>query len=105
MSTPTRIHFSGPCGSLSALRWDGPQDRPPVLFLHPVNTAAVVWRQVAARLGRRAVAVDYRGHGLSAPGPRYLPADYAADAIAALDEVGWDVAHVVGGSIGGAVSV
>jgi pimeloyl-ACP methyl ester carboxylesterase len=104
-STGARIEIAGPAGTVSALVWDGPEGTTPVLFLHPVNTGAVVWTAVAEELGRPAAAVDYRGHGHSAPGPRYLPADYAADALAVADHLGWDRMHLVGGSIGGAVAV
>lgn len=89
---------------LSALVWDGP-DVTPILFLHPVNTAAAVWTEVAPATGRPAAAVDYRGHGRSAPGPRYLPVDYAADALTLAEHLGWTRMHLVGGSIGGAVAV
>lgn len=101
----TSLQLSGPAGALSGLRWDGPADATPVLFLHPVNTAAAVWSEVAPATGRPAAAVDYRGHGDSAPGPRYLPADYAADALALAVDLGWSRMHLVGGSIGGAVAV
>lgn len=89
---------------LSALVWDGP-DVTPILFLHPVNTAAAVWTEVAPATGRPAAAVDCRGHGRSAPGPRYLPVDYAADALTLAEHLGWTRMHLVGGSIGGAVAV
>jgi 3-oxoadipate enol-lactonase len=51
------------------------------------------------------VVHDQRGLGESAvpPGP-YEMADYAADAIALLDHVGWDRARVVGVSFGGMVA-
>jgi len=101
----THHQIAGPAGQLSALVWDGRPDATPVLFLHPLNTGAAVWSQVATATGRPAAAVDYRGHGSSAPGPRYLPADYAADALAVADHLGWPRMHLVGGSIGGAVAV
>lgn len=101
----TRITIDGPVGRVSVLRWEGPSDRVPVLLLHPVNTAAAVWDAVAPLLDRPVAALDYRGHGASDPGPSYLPADFAADALAVLDHLGWARVHLAGGSIGGAVAV
>ncbi|MGD9986223.1 alpha/beta fold hydrolase [Pseudonocardia sp.] len=96
----------GKAGELSYLAWPGDPGATPILYLHPVNTAAAVWSAVAGELGdaRAAIAVDYRAHGYSAPGGPYLPADYASDALAVLDAVGLERAHVVCGSIGGAVA-
>lgn len=97
----------GPEGMVSYLRWDGPATREPILWLHPVNTAAEVWSAMAAALQPQwgSVAVDYRGHGGSDPGGSYLPQDYALDVLAVADVLGIDRFHLVGGSIGGAVSV
>ncbi|MHA6793595.1 alpha/beta fold hydrolase [Pseudonocardia bannensis] len=107
MSPATRGSVGGPVGPVSYLSWPGPDSATPILFLHPVNTAAAVWSGVARELAGRwpAVAVDYRAHGESAAGGPYLPADYAADALAVLDALGIRRAHVVCGSIGGAVAV
>jgi pimeloyl-ACP methyl ester carboxylesterase len=74
-------------------------------MLHPVNTAAVVWSDVLQRVERWAVAVDYRGHGESVRNGPFDPADYAEDAIAAMDAAGVARAVLVGASVGGAVSV
>lgn len=51
------------------------------------------------------VAHDQRGLGRTSipPGP-YSMADYAADALALLDHVGWDACRVVGISFGGMVA-
>jgi pimeloyl-ACP methyl ester carboxylesterase len=102
-----RRRVAGPAGSLSYLVWGEPGGLPPIVMLHPVNTAAAIWSDVARLVAdRRAVyAVDYRGHGASAAAGRYRPADYAADALAVLEAEALPSAHVVGGSIGGAVSV
>jgi len=52
------------------------------------------------------VAHDQRGLGLTSipPGP-YSMADYAADALALLDHVGWDSCRVAGISFGGMVAL
>lgn len=105
---PHRGTVRGPAGDVAYLDWSGPADRAAVLFLHPVNTAGEVWTDVAKGLAgeRRAVAPDYRGHGGSAGGDGpYLPADFAADALAVADALGLERVHLVGGSIGGAVAV
>lgn len=106
MSHAERRSTPGPAGELSYLVWPSPSTATPILYLHPVNTAAAVWEAVADELGtgRQAVAVDYRAHGRSAAGGPYHPADYAADALAVLDACGIERAHVVCGSIGGAVA-
>jgi pimeloyl-ACP methyl ester carboxylesterase len=50
------------------------------------------------------VAHDQRGLGrTSSPAGPYSMADYAADAAALLDDVGWDTTNVVGISFGGMV--
>lgn len=106
MSRAERRSTHGPAGELSYLVWPSSSTATPILYLHPVNTAASVWEAVADELDtdRRAVAVDYRAHGRSAAGGPYHPADYAADALAVLDACGIERAHVVCGSIGGAVA-
>ncbi|MFC4943130.1 alpha/beta fold hydrolase [Pseudonocardia sp. GCM10023141] len=107
MPNAERRSTPGATGELSYLAWPSPSAMTPILYLHPVNTAAAVWEAVATELGadRRAVAVDYRAHGRSAAGGPYYPADYAADALAVLDASGIERAHLVCGSIGGAVAV
>lgn len=102
-----RRYTRGPVGVVSYLVWAGDRTQVPILHLHPVNTAAAVWAATvdAAAPGPVRVAVDYRAHGRSEAGGTYLPADYARDALAVLDAEGIDRAHVVCGSIGGAVAV
>ena len=79
---------------------------PAVLLLHGGGRDADDWRLVVPHLragGRRVVAMDLRGHGLSGPGPWSWPA--------ALGDVAEVVAHlrldrpaVVGHSLGGMVA-
>jgi 3-oxoadipate enol-lactonase len=66
-------------------------------------TTGVLLTPFAARFDL--LAHDQRGLGRTAvpPGP-YTMADYAADAAALLDHVGWDTCRVVGVSFGGMVA-
>ena len=80
---------------------------PPLLWL---NGSGATIAQVAPLLGPYAAHFDVlihdqRGLGRTEvpPGP-YTMADYAADALALLDAVGWDRARVVGISFGGMVA-
>jgi pimeloyl-ACP methyl ester carboxylesterase len=61
--------------------------------------------QVYAGAGLHVAAHDQRGLGKTSipPGP-YTMADYAADAIALCDHLGWDTFRVVGTSFGGMVA-
>ncbi len=85
----------------------GPRDAEPVLWLQGLNAPAAAWAVQLAHFGqtRRSVAPDARGVGKSdaPPGP-YSTAQLAEDAVAVLDAVGIDSAHVVGTSLGGAAA-
>ena len=80
---------------------------PPVLFLNGSGAtlagSGVLLDVFAARCD--VLAHDQRGLGRTEipPGP-YTIADYAADAVALLDHVGWDTGRVVGMSFGGMVA-
>jgi pimeloyl-ACP methyl ester carboxylesterase len=80
---------------------------PRLLFLNgsgsTLRTSELLIRPFTASFD--VVAHDQRGMGRSAipPGP-YSMADYAADAAALLDVVGWETARVVGISFGGMVA-
>jgi pimeloyl-ACP methyl ester carboxylesterase len=66
-----------------------------------------IWGDFAARLatGGRVIAFDPRGVGLSSDVPlRYSTRDMASDAVALLDGLGVDRAHVFGLSLGGMVA-
>jgi 3-oxoadipate enol-lactonase len=85
----------------------GPADAPPLLLLHSIGTNLHVWDAPAELLeGRfRLIRIDQRGHGLTSvtPGPTTI-ATLAEDALAALDALGIDAAHVAGLSLGGMVA-
>ncbi|MCX4091369.1 3-oxoadipate enol-lactonase [Nocardia sp. alder85J] len=88
---------------------DGPEDGVPVLLSGSLGSDLRMWEPQVAALaaaGYRVVRYDHRGHGNSPvpPGP-YTLADLGADAVALLDELGLDSAHVVGLSLGGMVGM
>jgi 3-oxoadipate enol-lactonase len=86
---------------------DGPAEAPPLLLLHSLGTSLHVWDAQAAALAERfrVIRPDMRGHGLTSvtAGP-YRLEGLAADALAVLDAMGVDRAHVAGLSIGGAIA-
>jgi pimeloyl-ACP methyl ester carboxylesterase len=88
----------------------GPDSGTPVLLLHGFPQNALMWDAVSARLhaaGLRTIAPDQRGYS---PGARpaeveaYALAECVADAVAILDELGIDSAHVVGHDWGASVA-
>lgn len=62
-----------PVRSLDLAVWEWPGEGPPLFFAHATGFHARAWDAVIRRLpGRRALAVDLRGHGRSAkPAPPY----------------------------------
>ncbi len=93
----TRIHY----------RVTGRPGAPAILFIQGLGADKNGWN--LQRLGTapwyRAVALDNRGAGRSdKPHGAYSLEDMADDAIAVLDHAGVDTAHVVGASMGGAIS-
>lgn len=89
-----------------------PTDNPdaePALFVHGLSGSAHNWTDFAALLRNRLAidAIDLPGHGRSGPAPRN---DYSLDAHAGvvidyLEQTGRGGVHLVGNSMGGAVSV
>ncbi len=86
---------------------EGPPGAPALLLLHSLGTTLHLWDAQAAVLARsfRVIRADMRGHGLSAvtPGP-YRIEGLADDALAVLDALGVERAHVAGISIGGLIA-
>jgi pimeloyl-ACP methyl ester carboxylesterase len=87
----------------------GPEDGTPVLFLHGNVSSATWWEEALVGLppGFRGLAPDQRGFG-DAEMIRKIDAthgmgDLAADAVALLDHLGLEKAHIVGNSLGGMV--
>ncbi len=87
----------------------GPEQGVPVLLLHGNLSAASFWEETMLALPPqfRAVAPDQRGFGLSDPSVLIDAtrgfADWAEDAIALADCLGWQRFHLVGHSLGGCV--
>src|SRR6187551_4071060 len=90
----------------SALTW-GRSDARPLLLIHGVTSSAAVWWRVGPALaatGRRVVAVDQAGHGLTGHWQgHHRFRDNAGDLAAWIRAAGLDVpeAQIVGHSWGG----
>lgn len=89
--------------------FSGPRDGVPVLFLHGNSSSATWWEETMLALpdGYWAIAPDQRGFG-DADVAKKVDAtrgasDWADDAVALLDALGIERAHVVGNSLGGVV--
>ena len=79
----------------------------PILFLHGVGSDKSVWAPQIEHFGasRPAVAIDYPGYGDSAARPNSTRDDFAMAALAALDALEVERAHVCGLSLGGVVAL
>ncbi len=89
--------------------FSGPEDGIPVLFLHGNVSSATWWEETMLSLPAdyRSIAPDQRGFG-EAELEKKIDAtrglgDLADDAIALLDHLGIEKAHIVGNSLGGMV--
>jgi pimeloyl-ACP methyl ester carboxylesterase len=91
-------------------RGDGPEHGDVVLLLHGFPQSSWSWRHVQPALaaqGYRTIAPDQRGYS---PGARPVGVEHyrmpalVADALAVLDHLGADAAHVVGHDWGAAVA-
>jgi pimeloyl-ACP methyl ester carboxylesterase len=87
----------------------GAGDGVPVLFLHSLAGNAAQWEPQLAHLrrSRRAVALEWRGHGRSpAPeGASWAPEEMAGDVLAAADALGLARFVLVGHSAGGSLAL
>lgn len=79
----------------------------PIVFFHGVGSDKSVWRPQLAHFDgrRRALAIDYPGYGDSDFAAGATRADYAAAAVAVLDALGLERAHICGLSLGGIVAM
>jgi 3-oxoadipate enol-lactonase len=87
---------------------DGPPGAPVLTLSNSLGATTKMWeRQVPALAQRfRVVRYDLRGHGASpVPDGPYALEDLGADALALLDRLGVERAHVVGISLGGMIAM
>lgn len=85
----------------------GRRSGPPVLLIQGLGADKHLWdlQRVALSPWYHTIALDNRGAGRSdKPFGHYSMEQMADDAIAVLDDVGVDRAHVVGASMGGAIT-
>lgn len=101
--------------SLHYLDWSPESEPigPPILFLHGLSSNARYWDRVAWHItGRRLVALDQRGHGLTGRPPRSpaLPEGYVMDALVEdaaflVSQLGLEKPVVAGHSWGATVAL
>ncbi len=98
---------AGPAGGIFAD--DGGRGDPPVVLVHSLAGNTAHWQAQLAHLraGRRAVALDLRGHGRSDPAPDgdYGIESLAGDLAAVADALGLGRFALVGHSLGGGVAL
>lgn len=113
-STPVSRWWTSPDGlRLHALDYAGAEGgaKLPVIAIHGLTRNSRDFETVApyiAGTGRRVLALDVRGRGLSAWDPqpmRYLPTTYAGDVAALMDQAGIARAVFVGTSMGGLITM
>lgn len=82
-------------------------DSIPILFLHGVGSDKSAWRPQLDFFGqqRLAIAIDHPGYGESAFRRAATRDDYARAAVAVLDALDIDRAHICGLSLGGVVAI
>lgn len=89
----------------------GRAEKLPVICIHGLTRNARDFEDLAPRIaatGRRVLAVDVRGRGLSAHDPNpmnYHPGTYAADVVSLLQAAGVERAVFVGTSMGGLITM
>lgn len=87
-----------------------PGEGPPIVLVHGWGCSAFTWRHILPQVvaaGRRAIAVDLPGHGLSdKPDAEaaYTTGEMARAVLELLDAEGWDEVVLVGHSMGGAIA-
>ena len=107
-------NIKGPIGTIHITEASPPvtageSEALPVVFVHGMTVSANIWEAQLAHVARtrRAIALDVRGHGDSAPPEdgNYAPASCAADVLAVLDGLGLDRVAIVGHSFGAFIAL
>jgi len=88
-----------------AFREAGGSGGVPVVLLHAQGSTAGTWDAFVARVDRRVLALDLRGHGESSWAKKYSLELMCEDVLGFLDAKGIAQADLVGHSMGGRVAV
>ncbi len=90
-------------GGIRLAAWEWPGEGPPLLFAHATSFHGRLWDEVIRALeGRRAIALEMRGHGRSEkPEPPYDWRWFGRDVAAAAGQLGLRGAIGIGHSMGG----
>lgn len=105
--TPTErlLRLTGPAVGVRVIDIGADRSHPPVLLLHGIASATAAAAPLLPFLaGRRVIALDWPGHGLSDPfvlQPGGVPAHVRTVMDGVLDALGIDVVDLVGHSMGG----
>jgi lipase len=96
------LHFV-PAGPLELAVWEWPGEDPPLVFAHATGFHGRCWDHIARLFpGRRALALEFRGHGRSSkPIPPIPWRDFAQDVLLAARHFGLRDALAIGHSMGG----
>lgn len=92
-----------PLPGLELAVWDWPGDGPPLVFAHATAFHGRIWDRIVEQLpGRRALAIEARGHGRSSkPAPPYRWPAFGADLAALGEALGIAGVIGIGHSMGG----
>ena len=96
-----------PSDGLDLAVWEWPGRDPALLFVHATGFHGRCWDRIARAFpGRRRLAIDLRGHGLSSkPDPPYPWRRFADDLTAAASALEVRDAIAIGHSMGGHTAV
>ena len=94
-------------GEVSLNYAEGPDNGPPILFLHGLTDRWQFFQPVMPSLTLRwhVYALDFRGHGASSHTPPYRYLDHINDTIAFIENVIGESTHIYGTALGGMVSL